>query len=124
MPFALAPLPHTWPTYARLPFAVGIFTAMVSLGCLGRSFAILPALREIVCRGPYRFVRHPAYAGELLAVLSCLLARIGWYSAIAFLVALAALVVRIRIEESLLNQTAEYQAYAARVSYRLIPGVW
>lgn len=124
VPFALAPPPHTWPAYAQLPFALGILTAIVSLSYLGQSFAILPALREIVSRGPYQIVRHPAYAGELLAVLSCLLARISWISASAFLVAVAALVVRIRIEESLLNQTVEYQTYAASVSCRLIPRVW
>ena len=84
----------------------------------------MPALRDIVIRGPYRIVRHPAYAGEFLAVTSCFIADIWWGSALAILASAAALVLRIRIEESLLNRAAEYQAYADRVRYRLIPGLW
>jgi protein-S-isoprenylcysteine O-methyltransferase Ste14 len=124
VPFALAPPPHTWPTYAQIPFAAGIILAILSLIYLGRSFAILPALREIVGRGPYRIVRHPAYAGELIAVTSCLIAHIWWASALAFLVSATALVVRIQIEESLLERTRDYREYSAKVRFRLIPGVW
>jgi protein-S-isoprenylcysteine O-methyltransferase Ste14 len=124
VPFALAPPPHTWPTYAQIPFAAGIILAILSLIYLGRSFAILPALREIVVRGPYRIVRHPAYAGELIAVTSCFIAHIWWASALAFLVSGTALVVRIRIEESLLERACEYQVYSGKVRFRLIPGVW
>ncbi len=124
VPFALAPAPHTWPTYAQVPFAVGIVLAIFSLIYLGRSFAILPALREIVVRGPYRIVRHPAYAGELIAVTSCFITHIWWASVLAFLASATALVVRIRIEESLLERACEYQVYSGKVRFRLIRGVW
>ncbi len=124
VPFVLAPPPHVWPVYAQIPFAAGILLAVLSLSYLGRSFAIMPAVRDIVIRGPFRIVRHPAYAGEILAVASCFIADIWWGSTLAFLVSVAALIVRIRIEESLLSQTAEYRSYSLKVSYRLIPGLW
>lgn len=124
VPFALAPPSHTWPAYAQIPFVAGIALAILSLTYLGRSFAILPNLREIVIRGPYRIVRHPAYVGELIAVTSCCIARIWWASGVALLLSVAALVVRIRIEESVLEYTPEYREYSAKVRFRLIPGVW
>lgn len=124
VPFALAPPPHTWPTYAQVPFAAGIILAIVSLSYLGRSFAILPALRDITVSGPYRIVRHPAYAGELIVVTSCCIAHVWWASGVAVLLSAAALVVRIRIEETVLERTCEYREYSAKVRSRLIPGAW
>jgi protein-S-isoprenylcysteine O-methyltransferase Ste14 len=41
---------------------------------LGRSFGILVAVRKVVLRGPYRFIRHPIYLGYFLALLAMLLA--------------------------------------------------
>lgn len=33
---------------------------------LGRSFSLLPEVRQLVARGPYRWVRHPLYASYML----------------------------------------------------------
>ena len=33
---------------------------------LSRSFSVVPEARDVVTRGPYRWVRHPVYAGQLL----------------------------------------------------------
>ena len=76
--FKLAPPTHEWPTAARALFVVGTGVAIVSLLQLGRSFAVFAAVRKIVVRGPYRIVRHPAYAGEFLLLTSCFLAHIRW----------------------------------------------
>lgn len=124
VPFALAPPAQTWPVHAQASFAVGILLAVLSLTYLGRSFAILPAIRNTVVRGPYRIVRHPAYAGEMIAVASCFSAHVCWASALALVGGAAALILRIMIEESLLNQTAGYRSYTAQVRYRLLPGLW
>ena len=73
-----------WPVLAFRPgraawWAVGIQAAGVALTlwallALGRAFGIAPADRGLVRRGPYRFVRHPMYAGEWLGGLGVLLA--------------------------------------------------
>jgi protein-S-isoprenylcysteine O-methyltransferase Ste14 len=93
------------------------------LGWLGRSFAIFPASRAIVVRGPYRLIRHPAYAGEGVMVAACALAGSWWTSAL-IPIAVAVLVVRIQREELILGADPAYQQYAKAVRWRLLPGIW
>ncbi|MCP3960250.1 MAG: hypothetical protein GY719_20600 [bacterium] len=92
--------------------------------CLGRSFAILPALRGVVVRGSYRLVRHPAYAGELLMIAGCVVARPVAGSVAALLLAVPLVALRIRAEEELLMSRERYRSYAEQVRWRLVPGVW
>jgi protein-S-isoprenylcysteine O-methyltransferase Ste14 len=113
-----------WPLYAELAFAVGGALTAVALLALGRSFAILPAVRRIVTTGPYRIVRHPAYAGELIMVASCVLARPSWPTAATLVVGMPLVGLRIAAEERLLRSEAGYDEYAHRVRWRLLPLVW
>jgi len=79
----------------------------------------------VVSSGAYRLVRHPAYAGSLLATLA-LPAILGslWAFVPAGLTALA-IVVRTGLEDRFLRSELEgYAAYAARTRRRLIPAVW
>jgi len=121
----LAPAPHEWPLWAEVPFVAGAALALVSFVFLGRSFAILPAVRGVVVRGPYRLVRHPAYLGELLMVVGCYVARpaelLGLLP-LAFAVPLV--VLRIRAEERALETAPDYGVYSGKVRWRLVPGVW
>jgi protein-S-isoprenylcysteine O-methyltransferase Ste14 len=82
--------------------------------------------QELVQRGPYRFIRHPAYAGYLLIALGISLG----YSSLAGLCAIPLLLVpglvyRIRLEEKFLavHFGEQFQRYAARTA-RLVPGLW
>ena len=52
----------------RCSFA-GLAFSLASVAVLGRCFGILPDVRGLVVRGPYRLVRHPLYLGELTAAL-------------------------------------------------------
>ena len=121
---ALTPSLDQWPLHAELVFAAGGAVTAVSLSSLGRSFAILPALREIVTTGPYRVVRHPAYAGELFMVAACVLAKPGWLMLTPLVLGLPLVALRIDAEERLLRTEAGYEAYARRVRWRLLPLVW
>jgi protein-S-isoprenylcysteine O-methyltransferase Ste14 len=120
----LSPLPRDWPLWAELPFAAGAALATTSFVFLGRSFAILPAVRGVVSRGPYGLVRHPAYLGELLMVLSCFAAGPTALGLLPLAFAVPLVVLRIRAEEHALQTSAEYGVYATRVRWRLLPGVW
>lgn len=120
----LAPPPHEWPLGAEVPFVAGAALAAVSFVFLGRSFAILPAVRRIVVRGPYRLIRHPAYLGELTMVLACWAAGPSAFRLVPLALALPLVVWRIRAEERTLAESMDYAAYADRVRWRLVPGVW
>jgi protein-S-isoprenylcysteine O-methyltransferase Ste14 len=120
----LAPLPHDWPLPAQVLFVGGAGLAAIAFTALGRSFAILPAVRGIVSRGPYRLVRHPGYLGELVMVLACFCAGPTLPRLAPLLAAVPLLMLRIRAEERELGAAVEYGAYAERVRHRLLPGIW
>lgn len=100
---------------------LGVLLALWALLALGEAFGIAPADRGLVARGPYRWIRHPMYAGELLAFLGHLIARPGALALALFLASAALAALRIRWEEAIVEG---YPAYAATVPWRLIPYVW
>jgi len=82
--------------------------------------------QRVVQHGPYRVLRHPGYAGALLAFLGVGMVLANWLSLLDLvLVPTLVLSVRITVEEAALAGSlgAEYLAYAGRTA-RLIPGVW
>lgn len=79
---------------------------------------------QIVDKGPYCFVRHPAYAGMLIANLGITIYFLNWVTPFVFLfMLLPAIILRIKIEEKILFQIAGYAEFA-RTRKRLIPLVW
>lgn len=79
----------------------------------------------VVSSGPYRFVRHPGYAGGLLYyVMTPLLLGTLW-GFVPVLIEAALLVLRTALEDRTLQaELPGYADYARRVRYRLIPGLW
>jgi protein-S-isoprenylcysteine O-methyltransferase Ste14 len=80
---------------------------------------------QVISSGPYAIVRHPLYAGAIVFFASTPL-LLGSYWGLLFSLLLTVLVaLRARLEERALEEGLEgYRAYAARVHYRLIPGIW
>jgi protein-S-isoprenylcysteine O-methyltransferase Ste14 len=113
-----------WPAagLVLVTFAAGI--SLVSLLAMGKLFGIRPALRGLVTRGPYRFVRHPMYLSYVLADIGYNLQEWNFVTLLLVLVGWMSLVYRIHAEEQLLSQHAEWPIYAALVRYRLLPGLW
>ncbi len=75
--------------------------------------------------GPYRFVRHPGYAGNLLALPGIVLALSSMWTLIPAVVALIVTVIRTALEDRTLQEELPgYRDYAQRVRYRLIPGIY
>src|SRR6478735_8770831 len=107
-----------------LMLGAGLLFAIASVAFLGRCFGVLPDVRGLVTRGPYRLVRHPLYLGELTAALGIVLGAQRWAPALAaWLVCLGLQLVRTTYEErSLRAQFPEYAPYADRTK-RLIPGL-
>lgn len=81
--------------------------------------------QHVVNTGPYRWVRHPGYAGALLTyVVTPLLLDSGW-TFLPVLLTFVIIVFRTSLEDKTLQEKLDgYQAYTRRVRYRLIPGIW
>ena len=81
---------------------------------------------HVVCdSGPYRVVRHPGYAGNMLALLGIVLALNSMWTLIPATVALIIAVIRTVLEDQTLqDELPGYRDYARRVRYRLIPWIY
>ena len=115
---------------------VGVATIWLGIGLriwaievLGRFFrrdVLIQEGHEVVTAGPFQVVRHPAYAGNLIASVGLGLA-LGNSLALAILVVVPLLghIPRIRVEEAELTRSLgePYRRYSEPTS-RIIPGVW
>ena len=117
---ALAPLSVITPASTMLALP-GIALSVWSLLVLGDSFSISPSDRGLVRRGPYRIVRHPMYAGELLSLIgTCVSSPLLWnWSVLAVFV----LALYLRIVEEV-NVIEGYYGYTRAVAWRLVHYVW
>ena len=81
---------------------------------------------HVVCdSGPYRIVRHPGYAGNILPLLGIVLALGSVWTLIPAAVALIIAVIRTALEDQTLQaELPGYSDYVRRVRYRLIPGIY
>jgi protein-S-isoprenylcysteine O-methyltransferase Ste14 len=102
----------------------GLLIIIPAILTLNRSFGLAPAHRGLVMRGLYGVVRHPLYAGEILALVGYCLGYASLWNWSFALVFLGGLIARILAEERLLSADSEYRAYQQRVRWRLVPGVW
>jgi protein-S-isoprenylcysteine O-methyltransferase Ste14 len=111
-------------TACVLIMTIGCFIQVSGKVILGRSFGIVAANRGVKVTGPYRFVRHPIYAGYTITHLGFLLARPSLQNTVIYTTVLAILIARILREEQLLKQDVSYRAYASSVRYRLVPMIF
>lgn len=81
---------------------------------------------HVVCdSGPYRIVRHPGYAGNILPLLGIVLALSSLWTLIPAAVALVIAVIRTALEDRTLQEELPgYKEYTRRVRYRLFPGIY
>jgi protein-S-isoprenylcysteine O-methyltransferase Ste14 len=81
---------------------------------------------HVVCdSGPYRFVRHPGYAGNIPPLFGIVFALGSVWTLIPAAVATIITVVRTALEDQTLQEELPgYRDYARRVRYRLIPGIF
>jgi protein-S-isoprenylcysteine O-methyltransferase Ste14 len=107
----------------------GIAVRLWSFQTLGRYFTFTVQTssdQPVITSGPYRIIRHPGYAGALVAAIGIGLVIGNWLALLVLTVAVACgLVLRIRVEErALLRELgSNYQNYAD-THKRLVPYIW
>ena len=81
--------------------------------------------QHVISSGPYRWVRHPGYAGALLAYLATPFLLDSLWTFVPALFLTVVLIIRTNLEDKTLQAELDgYRDYAQRVRYRLLPGVW
>jgi protein-S-isoprenylcysteine O-methyltransferase Ste14 len=136
--FPMAGLDHRYAwSYAPL-WLVVVGYLLFTLGMFGSVWAYRvnkfaePGVRiqaerghTVIDSGPYAIVRHPIYVAGFLIVVGIPLALGSWWALIPVAVATPILIVRTIFEDRLLQaELRGYKEYAARVRYKLVPGVW
>ena len=92
---------------------VGILVAIYGLLYLRRNFSVFVEVREVVLTGPYRFVRHPLYIGEILMVAGIVLSSPSVFRIAIFVALVLFQIWRAKMEES--HLAAASPEYAARM---------
>lgn len=122
-------VPPTLQALGFVAYAVGLALSVWAMG-VNRFFSSVIRIQQergqiVITSGPYRFIRHPGYAGGLLFALGSPLALGSWVSLLPVVVMVAALLRRTVLEDRVLLQDLPgYPEYAEQVPYRLIPGIW
>ena len=106
----------------------GIALALWATRTLGRFYRPVVTIyedHEVVTSGPYRYVRHPIYAGAMVVMVGVGLALGNWLSLIlCVLMPLSAYVARIRVEEALEEAVGDAYLQYETGKARLVPGIW
>ena len=81
---------------------------------------------QTVCStGPYRFARHPAYAGLILQALGVPILLGSLWALIPGITAAVCIIIATSSEDRMLQtELPGYQDYVQKVRFRLVPGIW
>ena len=106
-------------------FVIGSYALIANRFFSGMVWIQTERGHQVVDTGPYRWVRHPGYAGSLLTYPVIPLLLDSWWAFIPVFFTIVVIVIRTRLEDQTLQEKLEgYREYAQRVRYRLIPGIW
>ena len=124
-----APMSAAWRIAGLVTFLSGIGMFVYAMS-VNRFFSSVVRIQEerghhVIDSGPYAHVRHPGYLGMLLLGATMPLALGSWWAFLPGSALVAFAFRRLWIEDRFLAANLPgYREYAARVRYRLLPGVW
>ncbi|MGH2610434.1 MAG: methyltransferase family protein, partial [Tepidiformaceae bacterium] len=120
-----ADAPNDWAASMGIGLqTVGLVLTIIGFAYLGRSFGVVAANRGLKVGGPYRFVRHPIYLSHTLTTTGFVLANFSPWNVAVLVLLTGCQVLRMRAEERVLTESGPYAEYAARVRWRLVPGLY
>lgn len=102
------------------------FWAMRTLGKFFTTNVIIQEGHRVVKKGPYRYLRHPAYSGSLLAFIGVAIGMGNWIGLVIMeLIIFAAMRKRMNVEEKALQASlgAEYRDYMKNTK-RIVPFIY
>ena len=123
------PMAAGWRVVGLITFFTGIGTFVYAMS-VNRFFSSVVRIQDerghcVVDSGPYARVRHPGYVGMLLLAATMPLALGSWWAFVPGIVLVVFAFRRVLIEDRFLAANLPgYREYAARVRYRLLPGIW
>ncbi len=80
---------------------------------------------QVISKGPYQWVRHPGYLGQILFYLGTPLLLGSWWAFLLGIIMSLAFVYRTANEDQVLrNELDGYNEYTDQVRKRLFPGIW
>jgi protein-S-isoprenylcysteine O-methyltransferase Ste14 len=80
---------------------------------------------RVISEGPYKFIRHPGYAGGILAIITSALILESYWALIPAIASIPFYCLRTSLEDKTLHaELPGYQEYAQKVRFRLFPGIW
>lgn len=124
LPLLLRPTNDNLVPLAEWGLILGATMQAAGVLSLNKSFALIPALREIKTEGMYRVVRHPIYLSYMISFTCYLLTNYSFANLFVVSASVGLLVARVHYEERHLSLTPEYRAYQTHVRWRLIPFVF
>jgi protein-S-isoprenylcysteine O-methyltransferase Ste14 len=115
-----------------LGFAMLLFSTGFILWVMRENSFAAPVIKlqterghRVVSTGPYAWVRHPMYSGTVLFFVGAPLLLGSWWGVAMSPLFAVLFAIRVGIEErALIAGLPDYAGYAARVPYRLVPGLW
>jgi protein-S-isoprenylcysteine O-methyltransferase Ste14 len=102
---------------------LGYWASGTLTGALGKRVDTWATMR-VVETGPYRWIRHPSYAGSTLVVIGLALVMNAYLSLILSAMLVGLFLQRLVLEEHVLSQRIPAYANYMQRTYRLIPGIW
>ncbi len=119
-----------WLQIAGLVVLVLGITLTVTCMVINRYFSAVVRIQkdrghQLITTGPYAVVRHPGYTGIMSLAIGSGLLLGSWWGCAPVLVFALMIFRRLLFEDRFLHEEMDgYAAYAQRVKYRLLPGLW
>ncbi len=123
------PVSFAWQAAGLVVFVLGM-GLMTWAMIVNNFFSLVVRIQKdrghtVVSSGPYAYVRHPGYVGGMLFQLATPVMLGAFWALVPAGLAACCILVRTALEDKTLQAELDgYQDYAARVRYRLLPGVW